>query len=151
VALQRLANDLEVECSLCRQSYKHADVHGNWCPSQTIRCHFAFLGCTWNDKRKFHEAHLKERHSPKCPTEGCGGTLELGRPKQADAFCDGCQQSVIKNLNAMICSSCDYTECPGCFINRPVKTFAPGCSIGRRLDIMDAEEEVEEEAEVVKV
>ena len=151
VALQRLANDLDVECELCRQSYKHADVHGNWCPSQKIKCHFEFLGCDWHDKRKFHEAHLKEVHSPRCQADGCGGTLELGRPKQTDSFCEGCQQSVPKNLNAMICANCDYVECPGCFINRPIKAFASGCAIGRRLDKMEAEEEIEEDAEGVKV
>jgi len=149
--LQRLANDLDVECSLCRQSYKHADVHGNWCPSQKIRCHFAFLGCSWTDKRKFHEAHLQESHGPRCPS--CHEALELGRPKQTDAFCDGCQQSIMKNLNAMICSNCDYLECPGCFISRPIKNFAPGCSIGRRvdsIDVMDAEQEVDEGMNGVK-
>eukprot|EP00563_Minutocellus_polymorphus_P018767 CAMPEP_0197715542 /NCGR_PEP_ID=MMETSP1434-20131217/684_1 /TAXON_ID=265543 /ORGANISM="Minutocellus polymorphus, Strain CCMP3303" /LENGTH=207 /DNA_ID=CAMNT_0043299675 /DNA_START=40 /DNA_END=663 /DNA_ORIENTATION=+ len=152
VALQRLANDLDVECNLCRQSYKHADAHGNWCPSQKMRCHFSFLGCSWTDKRKFHEAHLQESHLPKCPNESCGGALlSLGRPKQTDAFCDGCQQSVMKNLNAMICSNCDYLECPGCFINRPIKSCAPGCSIGRRVDVMDAEEEVDEDMNGVKV
>ena len=59
----------------------------------------------------------------------------------------------MKNLNAMICSNCDYLECPGCFISRPIKNFAPGCSIGRRVDsvdVMDAEQEVDEDMNGVK-
>jgi len=149
--LQRLADDLDIECKLCRQFYKHADDHGSWCPAQKIKCHFSFLGCKFNGQRKRHEAHLKEMHSPKCPSEDCGGTLELGRPKQADSFCEGCQQSVPKNLNAMICSRCDYIECPGCFTNQPIKSFASGCSIGRRLDQMEDEAEIEVGSEGGKV
>mmetsp|Transcript_34555 Transcript_34555/g.75949 ORF Transcript_34555/g.75949 Transcript_34555/m.75949 type:complete len:204 (-) Transcript_34555:78-689(-) len=139
-ALQRLANDLDVRCEICNQTYKHVEDHENWCPGVRITCHFAILGCEWEGQRKFLEPHLKDTHSPSCLAPGCDGVLDKIHPRDG-AWCDVCQQSVSRELIALGCGKCNYLECPGCFLHRPIKSLAADCSIGMRLDVMDASAE----------
>ena len=142
VALQRMANDLDVQCKSCNQAYKHVESHGDWCPSAKVKCLLSILGCGWEGQRKFLEAHLKEKHAPSCPLKGCGAALEKVHVGDG-SFCDVCQQSIATALVGVICNKCDYVECPGCFVHRPIKSLASGCSIGKRLDVMDASAEEE--------
>ena len=60
VPMQRLADDLDVQCDGCGQTYRHCSDHMSWCPFQTIKCE-------WEGRRQLLESHIKEKHTPRCP------------------------------------------------------------------------------------
>lgn len=132
-AIQRLANDLDIQCEQCQHSYKQSVNHDSWCPEGMATCHFAFLGCDWEGRRKTIESHYQEHHSPQCPKGGHVMVKSVVNDDNDDNHyceCDICGQSIVKGLAFYFCKECDYHECVGCFSHRPVRSLARYCLQG---------------------
>ena len=145
VPMQRLADDLDVQCDGCGQTYKHCSDHMSWCPFQTIKCPFDFLACEWEGRRKLLESHIKEKHTPRCPK---GYRLEKyissGSSGEEVCYCDVCGQDIPEGFLGMSSAARNsegyYVECVGCFSHRPISCL--GGSLGRQ----DRDRRLREEA-----
>jgi len=134
--MQRLANELDITCDDCSLIYKHSDKHDGWCPAKEVQCFFVYLGCEWKGPRKSHEEHLAGNHTLKCPN-GHDLSKEVTSNPAEHWICSVCQQRIVQGGIAFVCRRCDYSECPGCFCNRPVRHFAPNCNVGKDVESSD--------------
>ena len=125
IAVQRLANALVLECEGCGLTHRHEEGHVSWCPQGYAKCHYDFLGCKWQDRRRLLQAHLAERHTPRCPLNH-----PLIKVAIRSRLCDICEQSIADSQITMRCVECDYDECPGCFLHRPIRSLGRECSLG---------------------
>lgn len=137
VAVQRLANALVLECQGCGLTHKHEDNHSSWCPQGYTKCHYEFLGCTWQDRRRLLQAHLAEKHVPRCSARH-----PLVKAEVHTRLCDICQQTITGGMVAMQCLECDYDECPGCFLHRPIRSLGRECRLGRDIEADEDEEAI---------
>ena len=130
VPMQRLADDLDVECNGCSQTYKHCSDHLSWCPFQKIKCPFDFLACEWEGRRKLLESHIKEKHIPRCPK---GSQMKKCIVDDDGWYCDVCGQDTPEGLGVMLSEAENseglrHVECVGCFSHRPISCL--GDSLG---------------------